>query len=566
VLEPPARDLVALLQRTGHLPPHRARHTPFPTAAAQTVGAQRTFWIRAPDAQTRRVLTATLAVQTEHLDMWVEAGQPVSPHLAQQAARFERAIHPVGATFFPPDIVATRLAVLHVSNLGAEAMAHYVSLDEYPPAVYPWSNGTSMIYVNTSALNPASDYYLHTLAHEWQHALHWQLDPNEALWFNEGLSELIAAHGTGIDNRMSDIYWQFPDVPLLSWSASDVPGAALYGGVHLFLQYALDRLGAESLHTISAHGANGVTAFQPVLFTQNMEFDDLFADWLVTNGVADKPARTALHLSYPAQQSGAVFPYGADYIEIRDADDRLLRFQGEPYVSLLPAPIPSGRYVWWSNQADNSHTTLTRRVDLQNVTAAHLTFRLWYDIAAGDCAYVAVSNDGGTTWQPIPGQWSTRPAETHGAGCMHGPHYVGRSGREAEPEWVDETLDLSPFAGRSVLLRVEYITDEAGHGGGLALDDLAIPAIGYADDVETPTGWQALGFVHLPNRIPQRYLLRAIVFRTSGPDIRTIQTDDAGRAVLPLTQLDAEGERVLFIVSVTTPFLETAVPYSYVIE
>jgi len=72
---------------------------------------------------------------------------------------------------------------------------------------------------------------------------------------------------------------------------------------------------------------------------------------------------------------------------------------------------------------------------------------------------------------------------------------------------------------RHYLLRFAYLTDEAVTGVGLVLDDVAIPQIGYADDVEGGAGgWEPAGFVRSDNRVPQRYLALLIGLREGPPD------------------------------------------------
>ena len=71
-----------------------------------------------------------------------------------------------------------------------------------------------------------------------------------------------------------------------------------------------------------------------------------------------------------------------------------------------------------------------------------------------------------------------------------GPSYTGSSGG-----WRREQIDLSPFAGREILLRFEYVTDDAVNGAGWCIDDIAIPDAGFFDDAESDAGWTSAGFV-----------------------------------------------------------------------
>ena len=75
-------------------------------------------------------------------------------------------------------------------------------------------------------------------------------------------------------------------------------------------------------------------------------------------------------------------------------------------------------------------------------------------------------------------------------GNNFGHGYTGKS-----DDWVEESIDLTAYAGRKVLVRFEYVTDDAVYVDGILIDDLAIRELGFADDVEQEQGWRAEGFV-----------------------------------------------------------------------
>ena len=59
----------------------------------------------------------------------------------------------------------------------------------------------------------------------------------------------------------------------------------------------------------------------------------------------------------------------------------------------------------------------------------------------------------------------------------------GKSGG-TKPAWVQESMDLSAYAGKQILLRIEYITDDAYNAQGIGFDDFEIPEIGWRDGAE----------------------------------------------------------------------------------
>ena len=185
-----------------------------------------------------------------------------------------------------------------------------------------------MIYVNLDNVTLASNYYIRLLAHEWQHALHWRVDPNEELWLNEGLSEVVATLATGVTSGLDQAYQQRADLPLLAWNQDEASLSAYYGGADLFLRYILDRFGDSFLRRVVVQPNDGGDAFSTVLGEMRLDFAHIYVDWLTSNGMAGKIAHSGLHTSFPAQGNGAVYPFGVDVIEVYSNSERTLRFQG----------------------------------------------------------------------------------------------------------------------------------------------------------------------------------------------------------------------------------------------
>jgi hypothetical protein len=245
-----------------------------------------------------------------------------------------------------------------------------------------------------------------------------------------------------------------------------------------------------------------------------------------------------------------VSPYGVDYIYLEGGSDLTLDFFGDTKARLLDTQPHSGEHFWYANRGDDSNMRLTRTLDLSGLTEATLRFWTWYDIEENwDYAYVLVSTDGGATWQILRGP-STTDANPHGNG--YGWGYTGESG--GGPKWIQEEIDLSPFAGQQVMLRFEYITDDALNNPGWAIDDITIPELGYLDDVESGQGdWLAEGFVRTNNMVPQTYMVQLITF---GPETTVqrlpLRADQSARWHLPLVDADHAVLLVSALAQVTT--------------
>ncbi len=128
---------------------------------------------------------------------------------------------------------------------------------------------------------------------------------------------------------------------------------------------------------------------------------------------------------------------------------------------------------------------------------------------------------------------------------------------------MQEEVDLSAYAGQVIDVRFEYITDDAVHHVGFLLDDIAIAAIGYADDAETDDGsWQAVGFVRMDNVLPQRYVVQAIELGEE-PRVRRLMLDERNQGQLTMAGLGETSDQVILVISGITPFTTEAASYSY---
>jgi hypothetical protein len=544
------------------------------------VGTVHTFQVHDDDNQETFVVEAELRYKTEHLYMWVERDVEIDQGRLEGAADiFESQIYPVDRAFFgsewSPGVDGDpHLSILHARRLGSGIAGYYSSADEYPAEVRPDSNQMEMFYINADNANVGSAFYLGTLAHEFQHMIHWYNDRNEETWLNEGMSEL-ASLITGFDPGGSDYAWSVrPDTQLNTWS--DGSGrSAHYGGSFLFAAYLLDRFGEALTQSVVAHPENGIASIDVVLSENNtgLTFDDVFADWLVAvyldePELADErfgydlidtvqPELDAEHTRYPVEQATEVSQYGVDYVYLAGGDDLTLDFYGVARARLLDTRPHSGDFFWYANRGDDSDMRLTRTFDLSALTQATLRFWTWYDIEADwDYGYVQVSEDGGATWRILRGPSTTN---TNPNGNSYGWAYTGLSGDG--PVWIEEQIDLSPYAGKQVQIRFEYVTDDALNDPGWVLDDIAIPELNYLDDVESGgEGWQAEGFVRTNNFVPQSYLVQLIAF---GPETTVerlpLRDDQSARWHLPL----ADADHAVLLVSGLAPLTTEPAAYFY---
>jgi len=500
-----------------------------PEPPRRVPNATRTFWLARGATGQRREIVARLRAQTAHAALWVEEGVWHDVRKLDEAATFfETQIYSTtraafGSEWIPGVDNDPHIHVLHAAGLSEGVIGYTSSADEFPSTVYPFSNQAEMMVVDIQALEVGSPDYYALLARQLQRIIQWFQDRNEERWLKEGLAELaVPLNGIEAD-PLERAYLEQPDTSLLSWEDT----APHRGAAYLFALYFHQRFGDEGVRALTAQPLNGAAGFDAALaeIGETLTFEDLLAHWLAANyldGEAERgysalelepPASAAVYQRYPVTADGSVEQFGADYVLLRGDSDLYVRFTGATATPLLNVSPHGGDAFWWSNRADESLATLTRPFDLSAVATATLTYWTWYDIEPGyDYATVEISADGGQQWRSLSTPSGTGD-DPHGNNPGWG--YTGQSGDPAG--WIQESVDLSPYAGGQVLVRFTYLTDEAVTGVGFLLDDVAVPEIGYADGAENGAGgWEAAGFLRSDNLVPQRYLALLIGFGADG--------------------------------------------------
>jgi hypothetical protein len=447
-----------------------------------------------------------------------------------------------------------------------------------------------MFYMNAEGMELTDDYVMSVLAHEFQHMIHWYADPNEDTWINEGFSEL-AVTLNGYDVGGADwMYVNQPDVQLNTWidiNESDV--SAHYGGSFLFMNYFLGRFGSEATQALVRSPANGLAGVDEIF--RQLEIsdpsgarlllsEDVIADFgaaLLLQDVSMENGRFGFRKypnppdigeildidSCPTQkESKQVSQFGFDYYAIRCSGAFTVSFAGQTTMKVLPAEAPEGKYFVWSNRGDESDMTLTRAFDLPAGESATLEFDLWYDIEENwDYAYVETSVDGGKTWEILRTAYGT---DSNPQGNSYGWGWTGKSENGSSSGWVKESVDLSAYAGKNVLIRLEYITDAALNGEGLLVDNIRIPEINYATDFENGLdGWEARGFVRMQNVLPQSYRVLAVRIG-SQTSVQEMPLDERMSGKINLTA--ENGEEIYLIVLGTARYTNQKAPYQFIIQ
>lgn len=570
----PENDPIDLAMRLGGK--QNVPNTLIDEDAPHAIGAKKAFWIT--DTYTNEVssIDATLRYVGDHIYFWIEDSVTYKESsLKKLGDIIDQDIVPTNREFFgtewnPGVDGDERFYILYAKGIGQYIAGYYSSADQVHPEAHPYSNAHEMFLLNADNVKLEDKYILGTIAHEYQHMIHWHLDKNEESWVNEGFS-MLAEQVNGYDAGGFDWYYmQNTDMQLNDWNDGNADNTAHYGASYLFMSYFLDRFGDDATKSLVAHKENGFMAIDEVAKDLQLINPDtqetytgieFFVDWTTANllqktGIENRRydyrsyspytlKLTESILSCPPSINRSVNQFGADYIELKCNDITGFTFQGESFVPVLDMDKTwSGNFFWWSNLGDESNMSLQREFDLSEVSGeAVLSFWQWYDIESDyDYAYLSVSVDD-ENWDLLSPRNCTN---LNPSGNNYGCGWTGTSSG-----WQFIEVDLSKYAGKSITVRFDYVTDAAVHGQGLALDDIKLEAIGYADDFEDGDGgWIANGFVRIQNILPQTYAVTVVYY--SNP-IRVEHYQVEGNEALNISlEKSPSKEKVIIIISGTT--------------
>ena len=224
-------------------------------------------------------------------------------------------------------------------------------------------NQADIIYLDTNPgklTGPDITLALTTLAHEYQHLIHYGRDNREELWVNEGLSEL-APTLMGLPHREFSAYLADTNVRLDGFAGE----IADYARCGLFFLYAWVQQGTQFIRDVIGNTQTGIAGLDQVLMAYRQpSLDDFVLNWHRANYIQGEGAegygqqfaipRPVLHdviTSFPEDNiQRDVLRLGAHWMLITGGRNLYLRASrsgNEPVLTLikdddrseLPAPL-----------------------------------------------------------------------------------------------------------------------------------------------------------------------------------------------------------------------------------
>jgi hypothetical protein len=393
-------------------------------------------------------------------------------------------------------------------------------------------------WVNRTGPDAARPFlYEGVFAHEFEHLIHFDIDPDEPSWVDEGLADM-AGYFCGYGHSSGHIAYYFVYhewTPLTFWGS----GLEDYGASYLFQLYLYEKYGGAAFSSaLVQEQANGIEGIENTLaaFGYQDSFDEIFDNWTIANYIDDTRAADGQY-GYDTLELGTIDtwgysiewalstfygapweapfgvdvpsslwftdprPYTAHYFRFYNDKKATVWIDGADFSGTLPN---SGVYEWYSDVEAWAWRSFYQSFDIP-AGGATLDFMTYYDIEGDwDYGYVEVYDQDTGEWYTLDAAGTVNyvahpqdnpntpderePLAYETAGRWHA--FTGNSGG-----WMPVSMDLSPFAGHTIDLYFTTWQDGAFTLQMMYVDDIAIPEIGFLDDVEAGEGsWASTGW------------------------------------------------------------------------
>ena len=381
--------------------------------------------------------------------------------------------------------------------------------------------------------------YEGVIAHEFEHLVHYDQDPDEPSWVDEGLADLAGffcgyGHSSG---HIANYLLYHPWTSLTFWGS----GLEDYGASYLFALYLYEQFGgAAFISDLVQEPENGILGIQLTLdaWGHDITFDEVYDAWTIAVWLDDitpdspygfntlnigtedtwgysinyvithiwfKPNPFKAPIAFPSP-FGPVMPYTTHYYPFGSSAPTVTAYiEGD----MLSGPGPfSGTYAWYSDVGAWAWRSFNQTFfDIPPDTT--LKFMTYYEIEDyWDFGYVEVHDlvtDKWTTLEDLNGNTISvdpfnqsnpnvdpgrDPKDYLKAGNWHA--FTGfSSDHDTDLDgWIPIEMDLTPFAGHDIELSFTSWQDGAFTYQGMYVDNIEITnGVHTLDLAEDPNGW-----------------------------------------------------------------------------
>jgi len=382
--------------------------------------------------------------------------------------------------------------------------------------------------------------YEGTIAHEFEHLIHSDIDPNEPSWVDEGLADLAGyfcgyGHSAG---HIANYLVNHPYTSLTFWGS----GLEDYGASYLFAFYLYEQFGKAAFITdLVKEQANGIEGIQKTLdnWSYGVTFDEVYDAWTIavyfddpelgsiygfddleigseedTWGYSINWAITHMHFTANPKQNpfnapisfdspfGTVMPYTTHYYPFGASTPTVDAYL-EGDILAGPGPYGGSGWSWYSKVDAWAWRSFYQTFDLTDYTNVNLDFYTYFEIEDDwDYGYVEVydkTNDAWVTLEDPSFMMDVYNTETQLYDSVPMRDFVAipqdnpNTPEEQEPTtyeitgdfhaftgfsngWVPVHMDLSDFAGCEIELHFRTWQDAAFTYQMMYVDNILITA------------------------------------------------------------------------------------------
>lgn len=289
------------------------------SSAPQPAATTLNFWAFNFVTNTSYQTTATKVAEGTHCYVYLENGLSSNPSAGEITAivnSFDNAVYPGDTAAFggepnpgvdgDPKVYILLLNIKDGFGPGSPSFlaGYFDPNNEYAVS---GSNLREILYMNvnpqlTSGFVPGSTDFMATVAHEFQHMIHWEQKTHQRgvlddTWLDEAMAQVARTYcGFGPDYFSIRDYEDDPNHSLTNFDET----IGNYGMVYLWAQYFKDRLGSSIFFTMLHNSLTGRASVNAALATSGSpkDFAATFRDWAIANYFGNGTTVTPL-ANYP---------------------------------------------------------------------------------------------------------------------------------------------------------------------------------------------------------------------------------------------------------------------------